>query len=1088
MADASELNDNLGDSYAARLPAKQDSAAARLLRGDTQSTTQVQAQPDQTIKIEHPSMAARVFSDVARGVSELPTQIVGGVRDAVQEALDSTYSLSQWLEENVLALGTVDNPKFVPGGEMPAQKPAEVTTPEVKPAESVTGNIGRKVTQFVAGFVPFMHVAKYAGVTNTITRAAVAGAATDAFVFDPHESRLSNLVEEVPALQNPVTDYLQAKPSDSEAEGRFKNALEGLGVGLAAEGFIRAVKGIRAARRVNGVDARPIATTDEELKILGDAKADLVSAQDAEEFLKIKGTPEGAAVNINLARMDTPDAIKEAIDKTSKVFEPTIQTARRGVQTHAETAKLAKQLNMTPEQLLKRRKGQAFKAEEAVAARELLAASADNLVELAKKASSASASQVDMFKFRRALSVHAGIQAEVSGATAEAGRALNSFNIPVGATKDKIAAIRAMMDTSGGMHVTQDMADKLARLDTPEGIAEFVNQASRAKTSDMVLEAWINGLLSGPQTHAVNTLSNALTALYQVPERMLASSIGKVMGTQHGVQQGEVIGQIFGLVQGAKDGLRASWKVLKTAEPSDAFGKVEARIQRAITAESVRNTSMGAAVNRVSGGALEAGGMMARAVDLMGEAIRIPGRLLMTEDEFFRAIGYRMELNAQAYRKAAQEGLTGKEMANRMREIMSNPPSEIQSAAFTAAHYNKFTKELGEFGKSMQKMAASHPAARVILPFIRTPINIMKFVGERTPLAPVSKAVRAEIAAGGARRDLALSKIALGSVVMAAVADMASSGIISGSGPLNRDLNQAWRRGGNQPYSIKIGDTWYAYNRLDPIGAMFGISADFSAISGELDSTEADDVAAAIVLAIQNNIVNKTYLQGLANAMEAVTQVSPELGAAKAQKFIATLGGTLVPTGVAQVERIVDPTLRDIGKDLGLVEAMIAQMQSRIPGYSESLPPRRNLWGEPIVLSGGFGPDFISPIYQSQEKDSPADNEILRLGVPISMPSRHVFGVQLNDAEYNRYIELVGKGVKQNGRTLKQEIEHKIKQPSYLRESDGPEGGKALILKAIVDGYKTLGKAKLLKEDDDLQLRIEEKHRMDAAALRPPRV
>lgn len=64
----------------------------------------------------------------------------------------------------------------------------------------------------------------------------------------PNEERLANLIQQFPELNNPITDYLQAKPDDSEAEGRFKNALEGLMVGLVAEPFMRSLRLLKYAR------------------------------------------------------------------------------------------------------------------------------------------------------------------------------------------------------------------------------------------------------------------------------------------------------------------------------------------------------------------------------------------------------------------------------------------------------------------------------------------------------------------------------------------------------------------------------------------------------------------------------------------------------------------------------------------------------------------------------------------------------------------------------------------------------------------------------------------------------------------------
>jgi hypothetical protein len=109
----------------------------------------------------------------------------------------------------------------------------------------------RGVSQFLAGFIPVMRAVRFIRPVTKLGLAvkfAAVGAAVDATVFDPHEKRLSNLMDRYPALSNPVTEYLKADPTDSSAEGRFKNAVEGLLVGEIAGQFFRAVRFIKLLR------------------------------------------------------------------------------------------------------------------------------------------------------------------------------------------------------------------------------------------------------------------------------------------------------------------------------------------------------------------------------------------------------------------------------------------------------------------------------------------------------------------------------------------------------------------------------------------------------------------------------------------------------------------------------------------------------------------------------------------------------------------------------------------------------------------------------------------------------------------------
>jgi hypothetical protein len=136
-------------------------------------------------------------------------------------------------------------------------------------------------------------------------------------------------------------------------------------------------------------------------------------------------------VYINFGRFDEPDEVKTALDNMAQAAAPSIDEATRGVITHVETQKLADDLGMTVTDLLQRMHGQPLNAEEAVAARQLWAASAEKLVELAKVAGAKNAGPLDQFAFRKQMAVHAAIQSEIIGARTETARALGAWKIPV---------------------------------------------------------------------------------------------------------------------------------------------------------------------------------------------------------------------------------------------------------------------------------------------------------------------------------------------------------------------------------------------------------------------------------------------------------------------------------------------------------------------------------------------------------------------------------------------------------------------------------------------------------------------------------
>ncbi|MEG8026354.1 hypothetical protein QP162_21910 [Sphingomonas aurantiaca] len=160
------------------------------------------------------------------------------------------------------------------------------------------------------------------------------------------------------------------------------------------------------------------------------------------------------AGNIRLDKLDSPQSIAQAIAHTNARVGG-FDAATRGRITHAETERLAGELGMTADDLLKRRKGQALNAEEALASRQILARSATDLVNMAKriKAMDTPGEEVEA-GFKEAWLRHVAIQEQVSGMTAEAGRALSAFRMAADARAvDRV--LPSLGDIMGGRLAAQ---------------------------------------------------------------------------------------------------------------------------------------------------------------------------------------------------------------------------------------------------------------------------------------------------------------------------------------------------------------------------------------------------------------------------------------------------------------------------------------------------------------------------------------------------------------------------------------------------------------------------------------------------------
>lgn len=727
----------------------------------------------------------------------------------------------------------------------------------------------------------------------------------------------------------------------------------------------------------------------------------------------------GRIGNINLANLETSEDIRRAMQNVEQQFGG-FDAARRGTISHAETQALANDLGMTVDELLKRRRGQALNAEQTTAARMMLGAAYDDLTRLAARAVGPDASDVTRGEFARAAMMTARVHEEVSAAVAETGRALSAMRIPAASRAFQGELLRAITDNAGGKSRLEDMAGRILELQragsTPEGIAKFAREAIQPRNRDKLVELYINGLLSGIKTHVVNNASNLATHMLQIPEYAAASALGQVRRGFNALRGREddldrVLGselgaRTVGLMQGSMEGIPAFARALRTGDAEDFVTKIESRSYRAISG-------------------------------VKGEIARLPSRFLVAEDEFFKAIGRRMHINGEAVRQARREGLTGQAARDRIADLSRNPTQQMMEGARDYARYLTFQKELGPVGRRVSQTAQEHPWLRLVLPFVRTPTNLLKFATERSPLGFVLKEVRNDLRAGGARRDLALVRMALGTGMGALAMKWASDGTITGGGPADEGARQLMMADGWQPYSVKIGDTYYSYARFDPLSTTLGIAADMVDRQGRMTESQERRAGALFVASIMRQLGNKTWLSGASELIGAFDDPDRNLTG-----FLARIGGSAaVPTIAAHAAQAIDPVMRDTRVPTfstegyvpdylrGTIDPILGRIQSRIPGQSSGMPARLDVLGNPIQSEeGGFG-TMVNPFPVRTARGDPIAAEALRLGVNISRPSRRAAGGEYTGWEYQRYQELAG-------RYMRDDLMQEFGSPEWQAMSD----------------------------------------------------
>jgi hypothetical protein len=1130
-------------------PAVPTEAAPGSLQGQRPRFVILNQAPQQQATAPAPAQPAAAEQPSQRGLlSDIAVSVVGGARDAVQETLDVTHELGGWLEEK-FPLGAFG------GGEYPEENP--VVLPGSTQSQTTIGSVSRG--QALVGFVGAGKVLKlggWAASTAPLARAVTAGAIGDAVVFDPYEDRLSNLIQEHEFLANPLSEFLASDETDTAAEGRFKNALEGMLLGGSIDPIMRVsrfVRGRRAAQAVGGEKAaqafveQNLDQVDEAVEAAAkesgiqlnlfepaakqaDEAAEVVTEQAgevAQANMKAAGAGakrpkpkvvddeavrasmgavkaglvdeeallENAPKLFNFDYMDSPDAVKNVIQHTARVIEDDVLKVTGGVHHLDRIARdgtrfLADSLDLGLEEttaiFARGAKGMSQLASRVVAGKRLMQSLARDIDDISKRVITNPDSVELEAKLVQRIQQLGDLQVNLKAIQTGAARATSAGRIRTfdSVTGEAINAadILDQLAAVGGSAKVREVARKMAAAGgDPRALARLSRGTAWGRKMDVFNEYWINSILSGPKTHMVNMISNAVQTASIPTEKLIG-------GIEHGIRTKDytLVREAGRHYVGIFHSLQDSWRMA-----GKAFSIEENVLDP-------RHAVYDAPTKAISGKTmgLKDGTSLSHGIDYLGKVLRLPSRFLLAEDEFFKQINYRASVYSKAYVRGADQGLKGPQLAQYIEDQVDRAflaTGEATDAwAKRLAEEATFTSDLERgIGKSMQALAAKHPGLRVVLPFIRTPTNILRSVWQRTPgVNRLQFQFRADLASGNPERvAIAKGRQALGAMMWATAGTWALDGRITGAGPADINERQRLMETGWQPYSLKVGDKYVNLGRLDPFAMIFGLAADFVELGGSIRADEVEELAGGMATALAHNLSNKSYLQGAARFMLAMTQPDRYL-----EKWVQGMAGTLVPFSgalqqVSPVLGLDDPNMREI-------QSVMDAMRAKVPGLSKDLPPKRSwVTGEPIAYPDNvLYPDSISPFPITEKSDNPVVNEIARLQHGFAPPERNIGNVELSPKQYDRLMQLHGT-VKVGRYNLMQRLEVTIAKPSYDIERkvtpDAPDeftSHRLKTVKRVIESYRQAAKNQLIKEDRELRAAIEQDRRAAADTLRgkPP--
>lgn len=583
----------------------------------------------------------------------------------------------------------------------------------------------------------------------------------------------------------------------------------------------------------------------------------------------------------------------------------------------------------------------------------------------------------------------------------------------------------------------RDLAAKLQMLDgDPKAIVRTITTAGTPMEIHNMI--WRSLLLMNFRTQIVNATSGLLNATVMPLERLLGGVSRGVLRGDLGeavVNAREALVQYSGMAQNIRDSGRAAWKVLKSRDGSP-IGDAVTKTERADIAPSVKLLREG----------IDDNGAFSTIFRWAHLFIQSPYRLMATSDEFFKQLTYRGKLTSQLWREGFDQGLSGRALAEHVARKFDE--GFAPSGRFTNEHAQQYAREVtftekpGPITNAFQTFTHQAPVFQLLLPFVRTPGNIMRRTFEMTPpVAALSRRVREDVLGknGVEAQTKTMGRMAFGTMVWWWAIDKAISGDIIGGGPginiqQQRRIQATKTLAGEVPYSFvhRNADGSVAgttqFNRYDSFAAILGMAADFVALNRARGSNAADaDLAAMGVLAVMQNLLNKSYLKGLADFMEGLDNKD------QLERYAKNHVSSYVPGALAQGAEL-----------LGLGDTMMRETRgwfdgamARAPGLSETMKPKLNQWtGEPIpVRTGALLPDPISPLLSGASAGKhPALLELARIQYPTTPLHDYVGHVKMTEDQKHRFIQLYA--TPPGRKPLLEAISHYMKSPHYQRSKD----------------------------------------------------
>jgi len=496
--------------------------------------------------------------------------------------------------------------------------------------------------------------------------------------------------------------------------------------------------------------------------------------------------------------------------------------------------------------------------------------------------------------------------------------------------------------------------------------------------------------------------------------------------------------------------------------------------------------------------------------NLTGKGVRLPIRVLGSVDEFLKQINY----NSWVY----------SEMMESMPANIKNGTSEVKKNWVKGQH----TKYFDSNGRATNKEGLDFARKQIFqedlvtsgidrklqtfvkstymepfVPIIRTPSNIVKRVMERSfaPFQIFRSEVRERWASSPEVRAKLIGDTVIAGGMLTSTWDLIGSGRVTGAGPRDVGRRKLWEEAGFEPYSIRIGDKWYPYDRYAPFTAPLMMVANVYENAWEFNNRK-EDVGLAMLMGFMQSLGDLHFIGNFFDLMDGLDEIyrTGELGTAattlvdkgvlkqattipkyltQAAHGYVALKGQDVEEPYLSAFKNSDTIMENISKDVAILRGNTKEGTS----YYDELGGDEWNWltGEKRRINAKYWSGYAT--VDAPETYDPIFQELVRMDLHLAAPQRYIpeLDITLTPEEMSKYQMLIGNikpTINGKRRTLYETLELLMYSDRYGFDPDKPRqypnnpgirNWRVDKVQQIIQKFKAAAFKKLLADTPELK-------------------